>query len=211
MIWRDVAAAIAVAVSACALAAPALAQEEQAAAVDAPADEEAADEAPPQPAASIDPAGIEVPDLAFAEAPGDAEGYDKYFYFVREDTDFATAYADILECDGYARGFSFVMTGGPVPYPYAGTLGGAIGGAIGAAMADAIFGSAERRKMRRANLRTCMGYKGYRRFGLPKDVWARFNFEEGNSPPPEKARMKLLQQQAKVASGPMPAAGELGR
>ena len=67
------------------------------------------------------------------------------------------------------------------PYPYAGTMAGALGGAIGSAMASAIFGSAEKRRARRVNMRTCMHFKGYDRFGLPKSVWDGFNFEEGLS------------------------------
>jgi hypothetical protein len=167
---------------------------------------------PPQPAA-VDPATIEVPDLTF-RADADAEkSYDKYFFFHRDDTDFATAYADILECDGYARGLSYRAGSGPVYNPYAGTLGGAlggaIGGAIGSALADAIYGSAERRRLRRSIMRTCMGFKDNRAYGLPRDVWERFNFEEGLSHVEPGRRQHLLQVQAKVASGPRPRIGEI--
>jgi hypothetical protein len=159
----------------------------------------------------LDPATVPVPDLAFTERAEDVSGYEKYYYFVRPGNDFVSALSDLHECDGYARGLSYRPTEAQVPYPYAYTIGGAIGGAIGNAMADAIFGSSERRKQRRLNMRTCMAYKGYKRFGLSKEIWTRFNFEEGNSPPSEVAREKFLRQQAKIASGPMPAAKELGR
>src|SRR4051812_30901585 len=56
------------------------------------------------PAPPIDPNSIAVPDLAFTPNAGDARDYDKYFYFNRPGTDFATAYADIQECDNFARG-----------------------------------------------------------------------------------------------------------
>lgn len=157
----------------------------------------------------VDPDELETPALSFTETPDDQQGYDKYFYFVREGTIFAEAYQDIRECDALARGMSFYAGGGQVPYPYAGTMAGAVGGAIGSALADAIFGSAERRKMRRTNLRTCMGYKGYSRYGLSKDLWQKFNFEEGNRTVPEEERQTYLQLQAKAAISGKPHTQEL--
>lgn len=131
------------------------------------------------PAVQIDDSKITMPKLEFDETPGDINDYDKYYYFVRADTDFKTAYADIQECDGYARGISY--RGGAVPdymlYQYG--VAGAIGGAIASAFDDMISGSAERRRQRRLNMRTCMGFKGYSRFGLQKKIWQSFNFEEG--------------------------------
>ena len=56
-----------------------------------------------------------------------------------------------------------------------------------------------------------MGYKGYDRYGLPKDRWEQFNFEEGNRTVGEEDRQKYLMQEAKVASGPKPEQGELPR
>jgi hypothetical protein len=157
----------------------------------------------------VDAASVPTPELRFTETAADLQGYDKYFYFVRENTDFATAYADLRECDALARGMKFYAGGGQVPYPYAGTLAGAAGGAVGSLVADAIFGSSVRRQMRRTNLRTCMGYKGYSRYGLNKDLWQRFNFEEGNRTVPEEERQKYLQQQAKAAVSGRPASQEL--
>jgi len=157
----------------------------------------------------VDPATVQTPQLQFVETDSDKTGYDKYFYFVRENTDFTTAYDDIRECDALARGMNFYAGGGPVPYPYAGTMAGAVGGAIGSAVADAIFGSAQRRQMRRTNLRTCMGYKGYSRYGLNKDLWQAFNFEEGNRTVGDDQRQKYLQMQAKAAISGRPARQEL--
>jgi hypothetical protein len=157
----------------------------------------------------VDPASIPVPSLAFIEDAETAKTYDKYFYFQRDDTDFATAYADLRECDAYARGLTFSAGNTPIYPPYAGTLAGAVGGAIGSALADAVYGSAERRAQRRTNLRVCMGYKGYRRYGLPKTIWTQFNFEEGLKTVAEDERQKFLRQQAKIASGPKPDKVEL--
>ncbi len=161
--------------------------------------------APPQ----IDPATIAMPNLTFTPTPEVAENYDKYFYFNRADTDFMTAYADLRECDDYARGLAYRTAYQNVPYPYMGTLGGAIGGAIGNAVADMVFGSAERRRQRRINMLTCMRFKEYRVFGLPETLWEQFNFEEGNRRVPEPERQRLLQLQARVASGPAPTVGEV--
>jgi hypothetical protein len=158
---------------------------------------------------AIDPATVPLPELAFEPTERDARDYDKYFYFNRSDTDFATAYADLQECDGYARGLTYRVGGGGVPYPYGGTIGGALGGALGDALADAIHGSAERRRQRRSIMRTCMRYKGYRVFGLRKSLWEAFNFEEGNARIEESRRQRLLQMQARAASGPAPRIGEV--
>lgn len=163
----------------------------------------------------VDPASIEVPNLGFSPDPSDSGDYDKYFYFHREDTDFATAYADIRECDSYSRNFGFRMGGSggaflPAAATLPGVLGGALGSAIGNGMADAIHGSAERRKMRRLNMSACMGFKDYKMYGLPKNLWLKFNFEEGLEQLPEERRDHLLQVQAKVASGPKPLVAEIG-
>jgi hypothetical protein len=126
-----------------------------------------------------DAGSVAMPKLDFKSDGTEAADFDKYYAFHRADTDFATAYADVTECDGYARGLQTGIAYQQPPYPYAGTMAGAIGGAIGNAMVVAIFGSAEKRRMRRVNMRTCMNFKGYQRFGLPKALWDEFNFEEG--------------------------------
>ncbi|MEO0032709.1 MAG: hypothetical protein RIS94_2467, partial [Pseudomonadota bacterium] len=99
------------------------------------------------------PDGLVMPKLDFTPTPADELDYDKYFYFHRDGTSFADAYADIKECDALASGSSIYMGGNDgamagVMAQY-GVLAGGIGGALGSAMADAIFGSAERRKQRR--------------------------------------------------------------
>ncbi len=151
-------------------------------------------------------AAIELPSLAFKPTQADIDAYDKYYYFHRPETDFNTAYADISECDALASGIG-VYKGRSEPYPgYYGQygIGGAIGGAIGNVLADAIFGSSERRKVRRINMRNCMSFKGYARYGLSKDVWKPFNFEEGGGREDEDVRRAALLKQARVASGPLP-------
>lgn len=157
-----------------------------------------------------DAAALKLPMLAFTATPEDEENFEKYYYFHRAGTDFATAYADIRECDGYARGLASGITYQQTPYPYAGTMAGAVGGAVGNVLAAAIFGSAEKRRVRRVNMRSCMHFKGYSRYGLSKSLWEPFNFEEGISGVSEKERDGLLKLQALVASSATPQGKELG-
>ena len=155
-------------------------------------------------------ASVEMPKLTFTPGGPEAKDFDKYYVFHRPGTDFATAYADISECDGYARGLTSNISYQQVPYPYAGTMAGAVGGAIGNAMAAAIFGSAEKRRLRRVNMRQCMHFKGYERYGLPKNLWEAFNFEEGLDGVSDKDRQRYLKQQALVASSDKPQGEGLG-
>ena len=60
-------------------------------------------------------------------------------------------------------------------------------------------------------MRRCMNYKGYDRFGLSKNVWSEFNFEEGLNPVKEDYRQQLLAMQAKAASLIAPSGKVLGR
>lgn len=151
---------------------------------------------------------VAMPDLAYTPDPQIAGDFDKYFFFHREGTDFSQAYADITECDSLASGINFYMGANDAAIAAAsaqyGALAGGIGGAIGGLMADAIFGSAERRRIKRVNLRNCMYYKGYDRYGLQKDLWQEFHFEEGLSRENAKDREAALLKQARVASGPKP-------
>ena len=154
-------------------------------------------------------AAVAMPDTAFEATPADIETYDKYFYFHRDGTDFDTAYNDISECDAVASGINFYAGGDSYMSNYYATqygMAGAVGGAIGSAMADAIFGSAERRRIRRINMRNCMGFKGYDRYGMEKERWQAFHFEEGFGRVKDEKRTGYLMQQARVASGPKPKA-----
>jgi hypothetical protein len=146
---------------------------------------------------TADPATIATPVLDGAITAANRADFDKYFYFHRDGTDFPTALADIRYCDGLASGLT-PGTGNPV-------MGGlALAGVSGA------IASGNRRALRRVNLRRCMFFKGYQRFGVPKAVWAQFNFEEGSKPLAESERMPFLLQQAKIASGSRPAGEALG-
>ena len=160
-----------------------------------------------------DPATLTRPKMDYAATPEIEADYDKYFYFHRDGTSFVDAFNDVRECDALASGSNIYMGGDSAAMSGAVAqygMAGALGGAIGSVLADAIFGSAARRQQRRINLRNCMGYKGYQRYGLSGDLWKDFNFEEGNGRKKEGERNEALELQALVASGPKPTARELG-
>lgn len=160
---------------------------------------------------AVDPVTITVPSLSFTTTPELEADFDKYYYFNRADTDFRTALGDLLDCDGLARGLSSGRGWVDTPYPYTNTMAGAAGGVIANLLVSAIFGSAEIRRLRRVNMRNCMFYKGYQRFGLDKQIWEEFNFEEGLDGVTEEARIGYLRQQAFIASGPRPQQEALGQ
>lgn len=157
-----------------------------------------------------DPATVPMPDLAFTSTPLIEADFDKYYVFNRGETGFAEALTDIRECDNLARGLDSGYRYQQAPYPYTYTMAGAAGGVIANVLIGAIFGSSEKRRLRRVNMRRCMHYKGYGRYGLAKEQWEPFNFEEGFDGVKEPERQALLAQQARVASGPVPAGKDLG-
>lgn len=168
---------------------------------------------------AADPAAVASVDTNVTTTAEDQGDFDKYFYFHRENTDFASAYADLNECDSYARAVGPSAKYDPVSSPVwamqqqmitqygmAGAAGGAIGGIIGSLVAAEIA-AAEQRKMRRKTMLTCMGFKEYRAYGVPKKLWVTFN-SEGRSLQ-EEWRVQYLQMQAKLASGSKPSVGQI--
>ncbi|MXO58094.1 hypothetical protein GRI89_00850 [Altererythrobacter salegens] len=153
-------------------------------------------------------AAVQMPALDFQATPEIAADYDKYFFFHRANSSFDEAYADITECDALSSGANIYLGASDSSIAAAsaqyGMAAGVIGGAIAGAMMDAIFGSAERRKQRRTNMRTCMHFKEYDRYGLEKDLWQSFNFEEGNDRADPEERKRDLLMQARVASASAP-------
>ena len=179
----------------------------------------AADYAPFATPPAVDPAAVAPVDVRFTPTAEDQEGFEKYFFFHRDNTDFATAYADLNECDSYARAVGpsskYEPTNSVVwamqqqmiaQYGMAGAAGGAIGGIIGGIIA-AEMAAAEQRKMRRKTMRTCMGFKEYQAYGLSKPLWQTFNSDSTSLK--EELRVQYLQMQAKIASGPKPSVGQI--
>lgn len=149
---------------------------------------------------------VEMPDLAYEPDPEIEADFEKYFFFHREDTSFDQAFADIAECDALAHGITKYGSDWP---PTASQRNRDLGPVLGSMTAltnpfDAIFGSEQRRWIRRYNIRTCMFYKGYDRYGLEKTLWQAFHFEEGFSRENARDRYAALLKQARVASGPKP-------
>ena len=165
--------------------------------------------APLKPLPAVDPATIETPQIDFSPTPEIERDYSKFFFFHRAETHFDTALADLRECDQMARKMNNAAAQINVPYPYTGTMAGAAGGVIAALIIDATAGAAERRSMRRVSMGNCMTFKGYDAFGLPKSLWTKFNWEEGNVEPDEDERIAKLRMHAKLASGPRPVRGAL--
>ncbi|WP_298192337.1 hypothetical protein [Novosphingobium sp.] len=154
-----------------------------------------------------------MPKLEFVSTPETEKDFDKYFYFHRANTTFTEAYIDIHECDALASGSSIYYdssTATAAALANSSVLAAGVGGAIAGAMMDAIFGSSARREQRRINLRNCMHFKDYKRYGLSRDLWAEFNFEEGMGRKKEDRRNEALALQALVASGTAPTTKELG-
>lgn len=196
-------------------AAPVMAQEAAPAQVNNPAPAEAVSPAaaPSAGPAIPSPEGLTMPKLDFTPTPEIEQDYDKYFYFHRANTSFAEAYVDIHECDALASGSSIYYdssTATAAAFANSSVLAAGVGGAIAGAMMDAIFGSSARREQRRQNLRNCMHFKDYKRYGLARDLWTEFNFEEGMGRKKEDRRNDALALQALVASGPAPTTKELG-
>ena len=165
----------------------------------------AAQEAAPAAAAMPDPATVTVPDLAFKPTRRDIRNYDSYFYFSKPGIGYEKAFADIMECRSYSQVFQFMLqTPDFVPWgsePYEADMSkqygnaafqfGLIGvGVFGFAM-DIVSGYDKN-----SNMRRCMGYKGYKRYGTAYSVWRQI--DKGKDEAPKIARLAL------IASGPAP-------
>lgn len=149
---------------------------------------------------------VAMPDLAYEPDPEIEANFEKYYFFHREDTSFDQAFADITECDALAHGMNNFNFNPITPsYENIADKGPVLGTAFAIlSPTDAIFGSGKRRWIRRYNIRTCMYFKGYDRYGLEKTLWQAFHFEEGFSRENARDRHAALLKQARVASGPKP-------
>ena len=152
----------------------------------------------------VDPPTIEVPSLDFTPTASDQKSYIKYFYFYKPGVSFEQARADIAEC--------YQAMKPPHPMPTVlqlddiqpgtgqrpqssnyGPVGDLIGGFLAASMN--FHGS-------QARFRMCMGFKDYMRYGATKDLWQQLAGGDAAHP---------IAVQAKVASGPQPAAAAIER
>lgn len=154
-----------------------------------------------------DPATVVPPDVAVVGNAKAIEDGHKFFYFHNPSVSFAEAYADIAECRG------FLVTGAPAalpgfrpwvepvrrdtqPYfPGISLLDIAVRSAIGSIIVPKL-----ERGLRNNKLRRCMEPRGYARYPAPETAWQTLN--EGEEP-------RLIAMQAKLASGPQPAASQV--
>ncbi len=164
----------------------------------------------------IDPGSVAIPSIAFVEAAEDKKLYNKYFFFHRKGISFEEALIDVIECDAFGRALPFrleptryIVISNNIAIAGVGTVVANLVDPIGQRWADKMFGVPWRRTTRRNNLRVCMGYKGYQRYGLSREIWQKFNFDEADKPPAEGDRKRMLIQQARIASGADPMQPEL--
>lgn len=148
----------------------------------------AAGSAPPTPAAVA----------AYQPARGDEREFWRYFFFWRRGVAPDAARADLMECAGYA-GDPVLWARIPERMPLEGGVRGPNGteGQFGLA-GTIIFSLVEGGLVRRvalANLRRCMGFKGYRRYGLSSELWRSLHQGEAE---------QIMERLTAVAAGPEP-------
>ena len=151
--------------------------------------------------ASETPSNAESPGssvAAYLPASRDSGDFWRYFFFWKAEVSAEQARSDILECRSYAR--EPVLWGRiPERMPLDAVVRGPDGtesgyGLVGALAFDVFSGALERRIVL-ANTRRCMGFKGYRRYGLSAALWRALN--EGTA---EEVVARLVV----VATGPEP-------
>ncbi len=156
-------------------------------------------------AATPDPPKVTLPNLDAPLDAHDAAGFETYFYFHKQGVDYPTALADIQECDSYSSALrpmtalpAFVPMGG-APRPDETTrkalvnvwfAWGPVGLGIVAIALDNVRSAAQR-----ANIRRCMGFRGYQRYGTSRSAWKELN--KGSDGEIEASL-------ALIASGPQP-------
>ena len=156
-------------------------------------------------AASAEPAPVGASDeavRAFRPPPADLHTFQRPFYFHKDGVPIELARADILECRDYAaKAVLWARIPDRVPVAEKAVKPEATGSGIisplAAGVVLSLFGGAEQRKIAAANLRKCMGFKGYRRYALSEPLWEWLNRGEA---------AEILDRQARIASGSAPAA-----
>jgi hypothetical protein len=136
--------------------------------------------------------------VGYHPGPGDDGHFWRYFFFWKGGIAPEAARADFRECADYARD-PVLWARIPDRLPLDGGVRGPNGteGSFGPSGA-VIFALVEGGLVRRialANMRRCMGFKGYRRYGLSASLWRPLN--EGS---PEQ----VIERLAAIAGGPEP-------
>ncbi len=177
------------------------------AAISSPALADGSVASPPDAAADdpfdhADPTKIIMPNLVFTPDEKIVKKYHIYFYFHKNGVDFATALADIRECEYYST-FGEVTVAPPTFVPYGGELQvdrkankyKLQPGLMPLVFAPMVMGPLLRR-MHNAGMRNCMAFRDYSRYGLNQEISESID------------NVGLVEQvltRAKIASGPKPA------
>lgn len=148
------------------------------------------------PSANLPPSAEIV--AAYLPSRADPEHFWRYFFFWKNGIAPEAARTDLVECADYARD-PVLWARIPERMPLEGGVRGPNGteGAFGLTGA-VIFSLTEGGLVRRialANMRHCMGFKGYGRYGLSAALWRPLN--EGS---PER----VIERLAIIAAGPEP-------
>lgn len=144
-------------------------------------------------------------DAAFlAFRPPEGETFARHFFFHRPGVSLEEARADLAECKTYASSAMFLpRSPGSLP-PDPEVLPPIVsGGSVGPLVGNLAFGlieGGERAKIAAANMRKCMGFKGYGRYGLSDPLWKQLNAGS-----PEEALLR----QARLAAGAAPSGRRL--
>ncbi len=148
------------------------------------------------------PADVGAQVAAYRPAAEDEGQFRKYFFFRKTGVSPQDARADLAECRGYTRGLVYA----PLLPKHVPPARWAVQGAdshmygLGGEVALALVSPALVRAVAAANLRKCMGFKGYERYGLSKDLWEALNPKDAD---------QALALQAQIAAGPAPAQAAL--
>ncbi|HEX8062983.1 MAG TPA: hypothetical protein VF535_07180 [Allosphingosinicella sp.] len=139
-----------------------------------------------------------------AYRPAAEETFARHFFFHRPGVPLDEASADLVECRTYADDAMLWPREPRSLPPDPKTLppnvsGGPMGPLVGG-LAFSLVAGGERAKIASANLRKCMGFKGYDRYGLPDPLWKQLN-----SGTPDQVLLRL----ARLASGPAPSGRKL--
>ncbi|HYE28701.1 MAG TPA: hypothetical protein VEA61_10765 [Allosphingosinicella sp.] len=144
-------------------------------------------------------------DAAFlAFRPAEGETFARHVFFHRPGVGMEEARADLAECRSYASSAMLwprepdSLPPDPKQLP-PDVSGGPLGPVVGG-LAFALVEGGERAKIAAANMRKCMGFKGYGRYGLSDALWKQLN-----AGTPEE----VLLRQARLASGEAPSGRRL--
>ncbi len=149
-------------------------------------------------AQSVDPTTISLPDLGSAP-PSHSETYEDDFYFYKPGVPYQTALSDIKECDFYSRVLNptsrvlpFVPVGKSIDpestqakvLTNAWFMYGPVGMAIAAIAIDSV-----RSDMQHSNMRRCMQFHGYQRYGTSGSISSELS---GDGPQKLEAKLALI-------------------